>query len=70
MTLKEARAWQVADGADLRWGVIFQSAAGSDRLGAIYFDRTGRKGAIGSIPVAFGSEFFARLKAALSPCLE
>jgi hypothetical protein len=70
MALKGARAWRVSDASDLRWAVILQSSVSGDRLGAIYFDRTGRRGAVGNIPVAFGSGFFANLKTALSPRLD
>ena len=56
--------------SDVRWGVIFYSLADGKRILAIYFDRTGRTGAVDEVWVSFGENFLARLKAALSPSFE
>jgi len=45
------------DMPDLRWGVIFYDV-NEVRVGALYFDQTGHKGAVGNTPVAFAGGFF------------
>ena len=66
----EAAVPQEATEGDLRWGIVFYSTAEEKRVGALYFDRWGRKGAVNSFPAAFGGDFFSRLKKALSPSFE
>ncbi len=60
------------DRLDVRWGIVFYAHRTPEgkRLGAIYFDRTGRKGAVNNIPVAFDPTLFVRLKAALHLSIE
>ena len=59
------------DGADLRWGVVFYSLAEKEkRLGAIYFDRTGRSGALNDLPVSFGKGAFLQVRKVLLPPYE
>jgi hypothetical protein len=52
---------------DLRWGVIFYGLDDS-RVGALYFDRWGTKGAIGDTPVSFKGGFFKWLDSNFSNC--
>jgi hypothetical protein len=66
--LKRARVEQVATGSDIRSGIIFHASSNDRRLGAIYFDRTGRRGAVDNIPASFGENLFSHLKVALSMC--
>ena len=55
-------------GADLRWGVILYSSTEEERrLGAIYFDRTGRRGALDDVPVSFENDALIELRTALLP---
>ena len=51
--------------ADLRWAVIFYDTNDA-RVGAVYFDKTGRHGAVDKIPVAFKGNFFKWLDANFS----
>ena len=53
--------------ADLRWGVIFYGVSGI-RLGALYFDRTGRYGAVGDVPVSYTGDLFKWLDGNFSKC--
>ena len=56
---------------EVRWGIVFYSKTSEGhRIVSLYFDRNGRAGAINSLPVSFGAEFFARLKKALHLSLE
>lgn len=57
------------DATDLRWGIIFY-LRNSNRAGALYFDRTGRYGAVNDEPVSFKGEFFSWLDGALSDCFK
>lgn len=54
---------------DLRWGIILYSRSG-DRIAAIYFDKTGRYGSIGGVPVVYPPELFTRLKRALQTSIQ
>jgi hypothetical protein len=56
--------------SDLRSGVIFYSSTDEKRIGALYFDRTGRRGAINEIPVSFVGLSFAELRKMLLQPLE
>jgi len=53
--------------ADLRWGVIFYSR-NDVRIGAIYFDRSGRSGAVNDAGASFGGGFFHWLQSTFSAC--
>ena len=50
---------------DLRWGIVFYSRSGRGRIGALYFDESGRYGSVDRTSVSFGSDFFGKLKNAL-----
>jgi hypothetical protein len=63
--LKEAEVGKWDSGADIRWGVVFYSLVGQQRIGALYFDRFGH-GFVNQIPVAFSQQSAARLKRILS----
>lgn len=53
--------------ADLRWGIIFYSLD-DRRLGALYFDKTGRRGGVGTTPVSFRGDLFNWLNENFSTC--
>jgi hypothetical protein len=53
--------------ADLRWGVVFYSRE-EVRLGAIYFDRSGRYGAVNEAGASFKGSFFTWLESTFSSC--
>jgi len=57
---------------DLRWGIIFYNEDGT-RVGAIYFDRSGRHGAVNDEPVNFNgiwsNSLLAWLKDNFGNCL-
>ncbi len=55
------------EAADLRWGVLFYNLDGA-RVGALYFDKTGRHGAVGDAPVSFGGEFFKWVEESFARC--
>jgi hypothetical protein len=55
------------DMTDLRWGVIFYGLDGA-RVGAVYFDRWGTRGAVGDSPVSFKGDFFKWLSGTFSGC--
>jgi hypothetical protein len=52
---------------DIRWGMIFYDAQ-DRRMGAVYFDKKGRYGAVGDIPVSFKGELFKWLNRSFSEC--
>jgi hypothetical protein len=45
----------VAEMGDLRWGLIFFDAT-EQRVASLYFDASGRRGAVDSIPVSFNGD--------------
>lgn len=53
--------------ADIRWGIIFYDVNDS-RAGAIYFDKWGKDGAVGDIPVSFKGDLFKWLDGNCSRC--
>ena len=53
---------QDSGSVDLRQGVVFYSSKGEMPIGAIYFDRTGRRGVVNSTPVFFETDLLSRLK--------
>jgi hypothetical protein len=55
---------------DLRQGVIFYSSKNDIPVGAIYFDRTGRRGVVNSTPVSFETGLLSRLRKILPLSLE
>jgi hypothetical protein len=55
---------------DLRQGVIFYSSKNDTPVGAIYFDRTGRRGVVNSTPISFETSLLSRLKKILPLSLE
>ncbi len=56
---------------DVRTGVVFYSRAESGKgIFSIYFDKTGRAGAVGGASVSFGPEFLPNLKKALHFSIE
>jgi hypothetical protein len=61
---RSARNWEV------RWGIVFYSRPKETRIAALYFDESGRYGAVDKIPVSFGPDFFPRLKNALHLTIE
>jgi len=70
LALKEARPERDAHFADLRVGVIFYSSAEGkqeERLCSLFFNRTGSRGALNGVPVAFGGGLYRRLTAVLFP---
>jgi hypothetical protein len=60
--LKAASVYMQGAPSDLRSGIIFYSYSDERRLGSLYFDRTGRRGAINQIPVTFGAVSYAELR--------
>jgi hypothetical protein len=51
---------------DVRMGIVFYSKQeGGNRISSLYFDKTGRSGAVGGTSVSFGPEFLPSLKKAL-----
>lgn len=57
------------DTVDLRWAAIFYSPEGV-RVGALYFDGTGRAGTVGIAPVSFTGGFFDWLSGHFASCLQ
>jgi hypothetical protein len=53
--------------ADLRWGIIFYGLD-DNRVGAIYFDKTGSRGSVESSPVSFNGGIFKWLDGNFSDC--
>jgi hypothetical protein len=53
--------------ADLRWGLIFYSRE-DVRIGAIYFDRSGRYGAVNAVGASFEGGLFNWLDSMFSAC--
>ena len=53
--------------ADLRWGIIFYSAQDL-RLGSIYFERSGRSGAVNDQGASFKGDLFHWLEVVASGC--
>ncbi len=54
------------DSLDVRCGVVFYSKTQEGkRIASIYFDKSGRGGALSSLPTLFGPDFLVRLKKAL-----
>ncbi len=68
-TFKSTTVQPRDDTADLRWGVIFYSR-NEVRVGAVFFDKTGRHGAVNDAPVSFGGDFFRWLDATFSSCFQ
>ena len=54
--------------ADLRWGIVFYGMD-NRRIGTVYFDGTGRHGAVGTQPVAFKGSVFAWLLSNCEPAM-
>ena len=52
---------------DIRWGVILYDLNGV-RAGAIYFDKWGKSGAVGDVPVSFKGKLFKWLDRNFSCC--
>jgi len=52
---------------DIRWGIIFYNVDDS-RVGAIYFDKWGSRGAVADIPVSFKGDLFKWLDGNFSSC--
>lgn len=53
--------------ADLRWGVVFYSRDDT-RIGALYFDQTGKDGAVDGTPVSFDGTLFKSIEDTFSNC--
>ena len=54
------------DSLDVRSGIVFYSKTPEGkRIASLYFDRSGRHGAVNAISTSFGPDFFVRLKRAL-----
>lgn len=69
-SLKSIEVQPTVMAADLRWGVIFYSFKDDSRVGAIYFDKSGSRGAISEIPVTFSGNFFKWLNSKFSHCFD
>jgi hypothetical protein len=54
---------------DIRWGVIFYSRD-EQRIGAVFFDRSGKNGNVDHLPVSFHGDFFAWLDRTFSACFQ
>lgn len=54
---------------DLRWGMVFYGEM-NDRLGAVFFDRSGARGAVDTTPVRFQGEPFDWLDENFSKCFQ
>lgn len=54
---------------DLRWAIILYSSD-ERRIGALYFDRWGTKGAVGDHAISFGNSFSGWLKHTLPDSLQ
>lgn len=54
---------------DIRWGVIFYNVD-DVRVGSIYFDKSGRKGAVNSTAVSFKGDLFQWLNENFSKCFD
>lgn len=54
---------------DLRWGVVFYQREAGQRVGAIYFDRTGKRGVVDLMPVSFRGTLFQWMLGSFSSCL-
>ena len=54
---------------DLRWAVVFYSQEG-DRVGAVYFDKSGQSGAVNSLGASFKGDFFSWLTGTFSNCFQ
>lgn len=57
-----------ADMPDLRWGVVFYDEKNA-RINALYFDKTGKSGAVGNTAVSFKGNFLKWLEGGFSSCL-
>jgi hypothetical protein len=55
------------DIGDMRWGVVFYDGKDS-RVGAIYMDKWGKRGAVGNMPVSFKGNLFKWLDRNFSCC--
>jgi hypothetical protein len=66
--LKSLSAQSRTESADLRWGVIFY-LRNESRIGALYFNANGSRGAVGTEPVSFKGDFFDWLDSTFSRCL-
>lgn len=66
--LKSISAQPEPEMPDLRWGLLFYDLNGA-RVGAIYFDKWGKRGAVGDIPVSFKGKLFKWLDRNFSCCL-
>lgn len=65
--LKSLKVKPQSEMADIRWGIIFYDVNES-RVGAIYFDKWGKDGAVGDIPVLFKGNLFKWLDGNCSRC--
>jgi hypothetical protein len=55
---------------DVRQGIVFYSSNEETPVGAIYFDRTGRRGVVNNATVSFGTGLLSRLKNLLPLSIE
>lgn len=68
-SFKSLQVRQHNEMADLRWAVIFYSPQ-EQRLGAVYFNPSGRAGAVDGMTVSFQGDFFHWLDGTFSTCLQ
>ncbi len=68
--LKVIKTGPYSERTDFRSAVIFYYLPEEKRIGAIYFDRTGSRGAVNDVPVSFGENLLGELERALSLSLE
>jgi hypothetical protein len=68
--LKVIKTGPYSERRDFRSAVIFYSWPEEKRIGSIYLDRTGSRGAVNDAPVSFGENLLGELEKALSLSLE
>ncbi len=65
--MKSTKVRPKSETPDIRWGIIVYDLNGG-RVGAIYFDKWGKSGAVGDIPVSFKGKLFKWLDGNFSCC--
>ncbi|HEY2498057.1 MAG TPA: hypothetical protein VGK24_13385 [Candidatus Angelobacter sp.] len=68
-SFKSLSAERQNDSGDIRWGVIFYTRD-EKRVGAVFFDRWGKKGSVDFVPVSFKGSFFSWLEDTFSTCFQ
>ena len=65
--MKSITVQEESEMPDLRWGIIFYDR-NDNRLGAIYFDKWGKRGAVWNIPVFIKGDLFRWLNKNFGKC--